>query len=160
MRSKVNWRLKDILSDAEFIHERTLLKKELEDVKQKDEDKFFEYLNSLPLKIRAETFIELPTPFQIDLILKSDSQGLADIIEVLDSDDATDLFIAITKTDKEKEERIFSLLSDAKQRTIEKLISYENNEAGSLMQTEILKVSNFRTISYAIEKLGKLKAKG
>jgi len=28
-------RLKDILSDAEFIHERTLLKKELEDVKQK-----------------------------------------------------------------------------------------------------------------------------
>jgi len=96
----------------------------LEDVKQKDEDKFFEYLNSLPLKIRAETFIELPTPFQIDLILKSDSQGLADIIEVLDSDDATDLFIAITKTDKEKEERIFSLLSDAKQRTIEKLISY------------------------------------
>ncbi len=132
----------------------------LEDVKQKDEDKFFEYLNSLPLKIRAETFIELPTPFQIDLILKYDVQGLADIIEVLDSDDATDLFIAISKTDKEKEEDVFSFLSDTKQKTIEKLISYESNEAGSLMQTEILKVSSFRTISYAIEKLGKLKQNG
>jgi len=132
----------------------------LEDVKQKDENKFFEYLNSLPLKIRAETFIELPTPFQIDLILRYDSQGLADIIEVLDSDDATDLFLALTKTDKAKEEDIFSLLSDTKQKTIEKLINYESNEAGSLMQTEILKVSNFRTISYAIEKLGKLKKNG
>jgi len=132
----------------------------LEDVKQKDEDKFFEYLNSLPLKIRAETFIELPTPFQIDLILKYDAKGLAEIIEVLDSDDATDLFIAITKTNKEKEEDVFSLLSDAKQKTIEKLISYESNEAGSLMQTEILKVSSCRTIAYAIEKLGRLKEKG
>jgi len=132
----------------------------LEDIKQKDEDKFFEYLNSLPLKIRAETFIELPTPFQVDLILRYDSQRLADIIEVLDSDDATDLFLALTKTDKAKEEDVFSLLSDTKQKTIEKLINYESNEAGSLMQTEILKVSSFRTISYAIEKLGKLKKNG
>ena len=132
----------------------------LEDVKQKDEDKFFEYLNSLPLKIRAETFIELPTPFQIDLILKYDAQGLADIITVLDSDDATDLFIAITKTDKEKEEEVFSLLDDKKQKTIEKLITYEKDEAGSLMQTEILKVSNTRTVLYAIEKLARLKENG
>jgi len=132
----------------------------LEDVKQKDEEKFFEYLNSLPLEIRAETFIELPTPFQIDLILKYDAKGLADIIEVLDSDDATDLFIAISKTDKEKEESVFSLLSAPKQRTIEKLIYYENDEAGSLMQTEILKVSNTRTVLYAIEKLARLKENG
>jgi len=132
----------------------------LEDVKQKDEEKFFEYLNSLPLKIRAETFIELPTPFQIDLILKYDAQGLADIITVLDSDDATDLFIAITKTDKEKEEEVFSLLDDKKQKTIEKLITYEKDEAGSLMQTEILKVSNTRTVLYAIEKLARLKENG
>jgi len=132
----------------------------LEDVKQKDEEKFFEYLNSLPLEIRAETFIELPTPFQIDLILKYDPKGLADIIELLDSDDATDLFIAISKTDKEKEESVFSLLSAPKQRTIEKLIYYENDEAGSLMQTEILKVSNTRTVLYAIEKLARLKENG
>ncbi len=132
----------------------------LEDVKREDEDKFYGYLNSLPLDIRAQTFIELPTPFQIDLILKYDAKGLADIIEVLESDDATDLFIAITKTDKEKEEEVFSLLSDKKQKTIEKLISYDKDEAGSLMQTEIFKVSNHRTIAYAIEKLSRLKKEG
>jgi len=132
----------------------------LETVKQKDESKFFGYLNSLPLNIRAQTFMELPTAFQVDLILKYDSQGLADILEELQSDDATDLFIAISKTDKEKEEEVFLLLSDHTQKNIEKLISYNDNEAGSLMQTEIFKVSATRTVEYAIEKLAKLKQSG
>lgn len=132
----------------------------LEDVKRKDENKFFDYLNSLPLDLRAQTFIELPTPFQIDLILKYDSKGLADIISALQSDDATDLYLALSKTDKTKEEEVFLLLDDKTQKNIEKLISYDNNEAGSLMQTEIFKVSSKRTIEYAIDKLANLKQSG
>lgn len=132
----------------------------LEDVKHKDEDKFFEYLNSLPVKVRAETFIELPTSFQLDLIMKYDSQGLAQILENLDSDDATDLFLAISKLDTKKEEEVFSLLSDSLQETIETLIVYSNTEAGSIMQTELLKVSIDQSINDAIEKLVKLKENG
>jgi len=132
----------------------------LENVKQKDENKFFEYLNSLPLELRAQTFIELPTAFQVDLILKYDPKGIAQIIEALESDDATDLFIAIGKTDKQKEEEVFLLLQDRTQKSIEKLISYNDQEAGSLMQTEIFKVGVDKTVSYAIEKLSKLKENG
>lgn len=132
----------------------------LEEVRLKDENKFFEYLNSLPLSLRAQTFIELPTAFQVDLILKWDENSLANIVQELESDDATDLFLAVSKVDKKKEEKLFSLLSDKKQKTIEKLISYDNNEAGSLMQTELFKVSDTRTIAYAIEKLSKLKENG
>lgn len=132
----------------------------LEDVKQKDEDKFFDYLTSLPEKLRAETFLELPTPFQADLIIKFDAKGLAQIIENLDSDDATDLIIAIGKVDKDKEEAVFSLLDDSIQKTIETLIKYDDNEAGSIMQTELLKVSVEQTINDAIEQLVKLKENG
>jgi magnesium transporter len=132
----------------------------LEDVKQKDEKKFFDYLNSLPLELRAQTFVELPTAFQIDLILKYEPKGLAQIIMSLESDDATDLFIAISKTNKVKEEEVFVLLDDKAQKNIEKLISYDNHEAGSLMQTEIFKVSATRDVQYAIEKLGRLKQQG
>lgn len=132
----------------------------LEDVKQKDESKFFDYLNSLPIDLRAQTFVELPTAFQLDLIMKYDPKGLADIIEVLESDDATDLYIAINKADKQKEEEVFLLLSDKTQKSIEKLIAYDDNEAGSLMQTEIFKVSASRDVAYAIQKLGKLKEQG
>lgn len=132
----------------------------LEDIKRDDETKFYTYLNSLPLDIRAQTFIELPTAFQIDLILTYDAQGLAEIIQALESDDATDLFIAVSKVSKAKEEELFALLSDKTQRTIEKLIKYESNEAGSLMQTEIFKVSSSRDVLYAIEKLSRLKQNG
>lgn len=132
----------------------------LEDIKRDDETKFYTYLNSLPLDIRAQTFIELPTTFQIDLILTYDAKGLADIIEALESDDATDLFLAISKVSKTKEEEVFALLDDKKQRTIEKLIQYDKDKAGSLMQTEIFKVSHTRTVSYAIEKLSHLKKNG
>eukprot|EP01156_Anaeramoeba_ignava_P021402 Anaeramoba_ignava/c18946_g1_i1.p2 GENE.c18946_g1_i1~~c18946_g1_i1.p2 ORF type:complete len:449 (+),score=-24.72 c18946_g1_i1:95-1441(+) len=132
----------------------------LEDVRQKDENKFFEYLNSLPLHLRAQTFMELPTSFQVDLILKFDPKSLADILEELESDDATDLFQAISKVEKDKEEEIFLLLSDTKQKAIEKLISYDSNEAGSLMQTEIFKVSATRSVEYAVEKLSRLKQEG
>lgn len=132
----------------------------LETIKEKDEEKFFEYLNTLPIDIKAQTFIELPISFQIDLILKYESTGLADILESLQSDDATDLFIVLEKTDKQKSEDTFLLLSDARQKTIEKLISYLPSEVGSLMQTEIFKVSSTRTIEYAINKLSKLKKDG
>ena len=132
----------------------------LETLKEKDEDKFFNYLNSLPLHFRAMTFMELPTVFQLDLILKYDSNGLKDIIEELESDEATDLFIAIEKIDKEKSEEIFSLLGDKTQKNIEKLIAYDDNEAGSLMQTELFKVSHKRSVEYALEKLKRLKSEG
>jgi magnesium transporter len=132
----------------------------LEEVKNKDENKFFDYLNSLPTELRAQTFIELPTAFQVDLILKYDPQGLAEILETLESDDATDLFIAIGKTDKDKEEEVFLLLKDRTQKNIEKLILYNHNEAGSLMQTEIFKVGVDKSVDYAISKLARLKENG
>lgn len=132
----------------------------LEEVKNKDENKFFDYLNSLPLELRAQTFIELPTAFQVDLILKYDPKGLSEILETLESDDATDLFIAIGKTDKQKEEEVFLLLKDKTQKNIEKLIAYSDKEAGSLMQTEIFKVGVDKTVSYAILKLQRLKESG
>ena len=41
----------------------------LEEVKHHDVEKFFTYLDSLPLKLKADTLMELPSPFQIDFIL-------------------------------------------------------------------------------------------
>lgn len=132
----------------------------LEIVKQKDEDKFFSYLNTLPTDIRAQTFIELPTAFQIDLIIKYDINGLKELIESLESDDATDLYIAIDKTDKQKAQELFLILEDSTQKMIEKLMSYDSNEAGSLMQTEIFKVTSSKTVQDSIEKLRRLKKEG
>ncbi|MGB5505770.1 MAG: hypothetical protein WBM70_03685, partial [Sulfurovum sp.] len=54
----------------------------LEEVKHQDVEKFFTYLDSLPVKLKAETLLELPIPFQIDFILEHDATNLAQITEV------------------------------------------------------------------------------
>lgn len=131
----------------------------LEEVKHQDVEKFFIYLDSLPLKLKAETLLELPIPFQIDFILEHDATNLAQVTEVMDSDDAVDFFQAISKTDTVKGEKLFTLLSDQTQNTIERLIHYESDEAGSLMQTEIFKVFSQKSVADAIDTLTTLKQK-
>ncbi len=132
----------------------------LKNVKKVDENKFFEHLEVLPIGKRAETFLKLPITFQIDLIDKYNAMQLAEIVEVLKSDEATDIFLLIEKTDKEKSENIFSFLSESREEEIEKLRSYDENQAGSLMQTELFKIDKKETVSKAIVKLAQLKSDG
>ncbi len=132
----------------------------LESVSREDKNTFFEQFNLLPLSNKAETFLELLATLQKDLIEEMDALSLAELIGVLKSDDATDVFLFITKIDKVKAENIFVLLSDEQQDEIDQLTHYDDHEAGSLMQTELLKVSLNQTIEEALEKLSNLKANG
>lgn len=129
----------------------------LERIKQVDEDEFFLLFDTLPQKKRANTFLELTTPFQIDLINHYDAHALAAILRVSKSNDATDIFLSISKTDQEKSEDVFALLSDTQQEEIVRLTHYEETEAGSLMQTELFKVKSSESVTYAIQKLAQLK---
>ena len=132
----------------------------LEVVKQEDEEKFFTYLDSLPLVKRAQTLIEISIPYQIDFIMEHDAKSLSEIIEVLESDDAVNLYQAIEKADKSKSVALFALLEETTQEVIEKLMHYESDEAGSLMQIELFQVPSHKTVSQAIKILAKLKQNG
>jgi magnesium transporter len=132
----------------------------LERVKQEDEEKFFTHLDSLPLEKRAQILIEISIPYQIDFITEHDAKSLSDIIEVLESDDAVNLFQAIEKADQSKSEALFSLLKEETQEVIEKLMQYESDEAGSLMQIELFHVPSDKTITQTIEILAEQKQNG
>ncbi|CAA6822837.1 MAG: Unknown protein [uncultured Sulfurovum sp.] len=132
----------------------------LKNLKKEDENKFFEQLEILALDKKAETFLELPITFQKELIERYNVEQLAEIVEVLKSDDATDVFLLIEATDKKKSENIFSFLSDKREEEIENLRGYEENQAGSLMQTELFKIKQNRSVSDAIEALETLKNEG
>jgi len=132
----------------------------LESVKREDEKRFVEYLNSLPTEQKAKTFLELPYVYQVEIIEQDSPQELALLIEALESDDATDLIQAVATVSKAKEEEVFSLLSDKKQQSIEQLIHYPENQAGSLMQTELLKAEVSQTIESCLEQLRALKDRG
>ncbi|MFT7880544.1 MAG: magnesium transporter [Sulfurimonas sp.] len=132
----------------------------LEVVKQRDEEKFFTYINLLSTELRGEILMELPVTFQVDYIRESDEIGLSQIIEALDSDDATNFFLIIEKDDKEKSEKVFSLLSPKRQEVISALMTYPEDEAGALMQTELFVVPSYKSIDEAKEVLSTLKREG
>ena len=132
----------------------------LEPIRKENEEEFFTLFNTLPVTQRANTFLELPTAFQIDLIENHNPTELSAIIKMLKSDDATDVMLLIAKTDMQKSEEILNLLSNTQQEEIEKLTRYEDNEAGSLMQTEVFKIKSTESIASAIQKLDRLKKQG
>jgi len=132
----------------------------LEVLKQHDEEKFFTYINLLSPELRAEILMELPLPFQVDYIRDSDEVRLSRIIEALDSDDATNFFLTVSKKEKEKSGKVFALLSPERQEVISQLITYPEDQAGALMQTELFVVPSYKSIAEATEILAGLKREG
>jgi magnesium transporter len=132
----------------------------LEVVRKEDEDKFFAYLRGLPMALQAQTIIELPGPFQVDLIRKLEAAELGEILTVLETDDATDLMQLILKVDADKGEGLFELLGDELQRIIRQLLAYSEEQAGSLMQTEVFSAHLDETIQVSLNRLKRLKARG
>ncbi|UFH59769.1 magnesium transporter [Sulfurovum mangrovi] len=132
----------------------------LEVLKQHDEEKFFTYINLLSPELRGEILMELPIPFQVDYIRESDEVRLSRVIEALDSDDATNFYLTIVNKDREKSQKVFALLSGKRQTVIADLMTYPEDEAGALMQTELFVVPSYKSIDEAKEILSKLKKEG
>lgn len=132
----------------------------LQAVKSVDEAKFFEYFEALPMKKKAKTFLELPNSFQKDLLRNYETNALGELLEVLESDDASRMFLLIRDNTPDIEEDVFSCLSEKRQEELEQLIHYEADEAGSLMQTELFKVHKDEYVYEALAKLAELKKEG
>jgi len=73
----------------------------------------------------------------------------------LDSDDAADLLQDIRDVSAEKEQQILSKLDDENAKEIKALNLYSQEQAGSLMQTELFQAKLDEPIKDAIERWGK-----
>ena len=127
------------------------------EIKSIDEDAYTDLLNKLPSSLLAEVLVELPKSDKEDLYTSYGPKKLAKITESLDTDEAAVLIQHIEKVDEEKADAVMSNLSDSSRDTIEELISYKDNEAGSYMQTEIFQAHVSETIETSIEHLKEMK---
>ena len=128
------------------------------EIKSINEDTYRDILNKLPSALLAEVLVELPKSYQDDLYTTYGPKKLAKITESLDTDEAAVLIQKIEKVDDAKADAVMSHLSDDSRDTIEELISYKDNEAGSYMQTEVFHADVSETIRASIERLKKMKA--
>ncbi len=127
------------------------------EIKEVDEDTYTACLNKLPSTLLAEVLVELPKSFQEEIYTNYGPKKLAKLTESLDTDDAAVLIQHIEEVDEEKADAIMSNLSDEDRDTIEELISYEDHEAGSHMQTEVFEAHIDETIGASILRLKKMK---
>jgi len=130
-------------------------------LKHQDEHKFYELLKRLPKELLGEVLLELPESIRDDAFEHLSAKELAQAVEELDSDDAVDLVKDIEDLDAKLEQEVLEKLEDEEyKKEIEELISYDEEQAGAYMQTEVFKAYVDERIKDAIERLRKLKAEG
>ena len=108
----------------------------------------------LPKDIASDVFSNMEEDIQIDLISSLTKNEAVDIIEDMYTDDAADLF------DEMPASMVSKLLSGVSKETrtsINKLLKYPDNSAGSLMAMEYIHLKKGLTIKESIDRIRKQK---
>jgi len=132
----------------------------LKKIKKDDEELFYKLLHEIRDDILGEVLLELPENIRDDAYKALSIEELTEAIDELETDDATDIIKDIEDFDLSKANDIMDGLDEEDQDEINWLKKYEDNEAGSSMQTELFSATLDETISTAVQKLKKLKGNG
>ena len=140
-------KVKEILSDMNE-YDIALL---IEDL---DEDLLIQAFRLLPKDIASDVFSNMEEDVQINLITSLSRNEATSIIEDMYTDDAADLF------DEMPASMVTKLLSGVSKETrasINKLLKYPDNSAGSLMAMEYIHLKKGLTIKESIDRIRKQK---
>jgi magnesium transporter len=128
--------------------------------KKESKEAFLETLRKIPQDILGDVLLELPEKIKDEAIEYFSSEELAQAIEGLESDDATDLVLDIDDVDEDKGEAVISHLDEEDREDIDKLRRYEEWQAGAWMQTELFDATLDETVQSSIDRLKALKESG
>jgi len=123
-------------------------------------DTFISYLRKIPEEHLGEILLELPEYLKDEALEELSVKKLVEAVDELDSDDAADLIQDIAEIDSQKEQDILSNLDDEDAQDIKRLQKFDEDEAGSIMQTELFSARLDEKIGDSIERLKKLKDDG
>ncbi len=127
--------------------------KTLKNIAKYDETLFLEYLKKIPNEHLGDIALEFPEKHLRNFIDHLHQDDLIEVVEELDSDDATDLLQDIEDIDKDKADEILAALDKEDQEGIKKLKKYDEQSAGAIMQTELFSASYDEVIQDSINRL-------
>lgn len=154
---------KSIIEELLKENKLTELKKELADMNEFDiaeliedlpEELLVKIFRLLPKEQAADVFSNMDEDVERNLITALTNKEAASIIEDMYSDDAADLFEEMPAV---MISRLLSGVSKETRTTINKLLKYPDNSAGSLMATEHIHLEKGLTIKESIERIRKHK---
>ncbi len=132
----------------------------LKKIRKEDKDEFFSSLSRIPQDARGDVLLELPEKLKDEAISFFSTKELAEAVEGLESDDATDLVQDIDEFDEDKSEAVIAQLDDEDREEIEHLLHYEEDQAGAWMQVELFDAILDEKIQTARDRLKRLKDSG
>jgi magnesium transporter len=117
------------------------------------EEEFKKAILVLPVKFLGPVLLELPPKLQNEAFGFLNHEKLAKATGVLESDDATDLVQELINDDASKAHQVISKLKSDDREDINALRQYTEDQAGSIMQVEVLSATTNETIRTIIGRL-------
>ena len=126
-------------------------------LKQYDEEKFFQAIKLIPKNLLGDIALELPDRYFDDMVESIEVHDLAVAVKELESDDQVDFMQELHEHDEQKASEVFKKLDHEDQKEIILLQSYNEDEAGAYMQTEVFTATEDEIVYDVITRFSKLK---
>jgi len=129
----------------------------LEDIYALDSEHFLSLVSTIPHEYLAKIMLELPEKLKETLYSLFSPEELAQITAQLYTDDATEMIRDIEEMDEEMASEVMENMEAEDRENIELLRSFNDNEAGSYMQTELFSALKDESIGNAMKRLKQMK---
>jgi len=133
---------------------------QLLDLRELDEEQYSLILRQISSTLLAEVLSEMPDYVQEEISEYIGTKQLALIASNMDTDDAADFIQNISEDHEDVAQTILESFDDDDKEFLEQLISYDDDEAGAYMQSELFSAKENEKIGDAIQKLKALKQSG
>ncbi|MBD3841132.1 MAG: magnesium transporter [Campylobacterales bacterium] len=129
-------------------------------LRELDDDEYAKIIKKIPSVLFAEVLSEMPDYMQEEIGDYISTKKLVTIASNMDTDDAADFIQNLSEDHEDIAQTILESFGEEDKEIIEQLIAYEDDEAGSYMQTELFKAKSTEKIGNAIKRLKTLKESG
>lgn len=107
-------------------------------------------LELLDLKTVADTLEEVEPDFQASLVERMSDEKVADVLEEMAPDEAADL---LAELPRDRSQELLELMEDEEAEDVRKLLTYPEDRAGGIMNTEFVAVGSDLTAEQVISVL-------
>ena len=126
-------------------------------LRELNEEDFSNAVQLIPKDIIGDIALMLPDRYFGDIVESLDVTDLKEVISELESDDQTDFMQELHEHDEEVASEVFETLDKEDQIDIIRLQNYEEDEAGSYMQTEVFTAIKDEIVTDTIKHFAQLK---
>ncbi|MCH9741309.1 MAG: magnesium transporter [Epsilonproteobacteria bacterium] len=126
-------------------------------LREYDEATFSEAIKLIPKDLIGDVALELPDRFFDDLVDSLEVHELAHAVKELESDDQVEFMEELHEVDKNIASEVFEKLDKTDQAEITLLQSYDEDEAGAYMQTEVFTATENEIVQDVVKRFSRLK---